>query len=106
MANDLETAVNSRSNELTYAELRGFFPADTQEYLVDYLVNLQESLITVAQFVDQIVDSQTYEPQFGTGSPEGVVTANLNRTYYDLTGVPELWVNPTAGSNTGWVQVV
>ncbi len=106
MANDLQTAVNSASNELTYSELTGFFPGPGKEYLVDYLANLQENIDTIARFVDQLVDSGTYEPQFGTGSPEGVVTANLNRTYYDLTGVPELWVNPTAGSNTGWVQVV
>lgn len=52
------------------------------------------------------INDGRYSPQFGSGSPEGVVTANRNQTYYDLTGTPELWVNPTIGANTGWVQVV
>lgn len=46
-----------------------------------------------------------FEPQFGSGSPEGVVVANYNRQYFD-TSIPQHWVNPVQGANTGWVQVV
>lgn len=51
------------------------------------------------------INDGRYEPQFGSGSPEAVVTANLNGFYSD-TSVPTLWVNDTPGANTGWVQLV
>ena len=98
---ELQTLVNSRSNELTYSELQEFFPGAGREYLIDYLSDLQQNIDQIARYVDENIS-----PQFGTGSPEGVVTANANKTYYDLSGTPELWVNPTQGSDIGWVQVV
>ena len=87
------------TNNLTYADLQRLFPKPGQEYLVEYLRNLLQDIVTVAAAVDN------NQPQFGSGSPEGVVTANLNRTYYD-TSIPEMWVNETVGANTGWVQIV
>lgn len=51
------------------------------------------------------INDGRYSPQFGAGSPEGVVTSNRNQTYFDLS-VPEMWVNPAIGANTGWVQIV
>lgn len=41
----------------------------------------------------------------GSGSPEGVVTANPGTTYWDTTG-QSLWVKDTGTGNTGWVQLI
>ena len=40
----------------------------------------------------------------GTGSPEGVVTANQSRQYYD-SGAGTLYCNAVVGASTGWVAV-
>lgn len=41
----------------------------------------------------------------GDGSPEGVVTANIGREYFDMTlpSSPRRYVKTTNNSNTGWV---
>lgn len=62
------------------------------------------NIATNAAGIADINDGR-YEPQFGTGSPEGIVTANKSRLYSD-TSVPTLWINETEGVNTGWVQLV
>jgi hypothetical protein len=41
----------------------------------------------------------------GSGSPEGVVTANPGATYWDATG-KVFWVKDTGAGNTGWYQLV
>ncbi len=44
------------------------------------------------------------QPQTGTATPEGAVTSNLNRTYYRIDGMTtEIYFNPMAGVNTGWI---
>ena len=44
------------------------------------------------------------QPQTGTDEPEGNITSNLNRTYYRIDGeTREIYFNPTAGVNTGWI---
>lgn len=43
--------------------------------------------------------------QFGTTSPEGVVTASPGITYLNTTD-NSLWVKKTGTSNTGWLQMV
>ncbi len=43
--------------------------------------------------------------QSGSGSPEGVKTANPGGTYWDVTG-QSLWVKNTGTGTTGWVQVI
>ncbi len=46
------------------------------------------------------------QPQTGTAAPEGMVTSNLSRTYYQIDGMTTaLFFNPMAGVNTGWVQI-
>ena len=62
------------------------------------------NISTNTSAIDDINDGR-YSPQFGSGSPEGVVTANRNQTYFD-TSVPSMWVNSTIGASTGWVQIV
>ena len=41
----------------------------------------------------------------GTGSPEGVLTANPNKFYRDMAG-PNLYWKSTGTGNTGWLLVV
>ena len=69
--------------------------------------NISQNTSDIAQNASDIADINDgrYSPQFGTGSPEGVVTANRNQTYFD-TSVPAMWVNPATGANTGWIQIV
>ena len=69
--------------------------------------NISQNTSDIAQNASDIADINDgrYSPQFGTGSPEGVVTANRNQTYFD-TSVPAMWVNPAIGASTGWVQIV
>lgn len=44
-------------------------------------------------------------PQKGAESdPNGVYVANLNGLYID-TNLNVIWFNPSAGEDTGWVQV-
>jgi len=44
----------------------------------------------------------------GTGSPEGVVTANPPQGYMDITDTahPVLWFKITGTGNTGWVNFI
>ncbi len=41
----------------------------------------------------------------GNGSPEGVKTATVGTTYWDIAG-QSLWVKNTGAGNTGWKQVI
>ncbi len=41
----------------------------------------------------------------GSGSPEGVETANPGTTYWDATG-KIFWVKDTGAGNTGWYRLV
>lgn len=43
--------------------------------------------------------------QIGSGSPEGVVTAEPGTMYWDSVG-DALWVKETGSGNTGWHQIV
>lgn len=46
-------------------------------------------------------------PIQGTGSPEGVVVANVSQMYMDLAGISEnvLYIKQTGIGNTGWMLV-
>jgi len=41
---------------------------------------------------------------YGSGSPEGVVTANVGQGYVNINN-GNFWVKQTGTQNTGWVQV-
>lgn len=43
----------------------------------------------------------------GTGAPNGNVTSNDSRQYFDTAGAAgaRFWVNPDVGENTGWVAI-
>ncbi len=46
-------------------------------------------------------------PTGGSGSPEGVVTGGLGRTYVDNSvDPPNVWIKVTASGNTGWRQII
>lgn len=51
-----------------------------------------------------MVQDGDFGPQFGTGSPEGVIAANYSLLYID-TDVNQLHYNPTYGANTGWIAL-
>lgn len=77
--------------------------ADIATNTADIATNSADIATNTAAITD--INDGRYSPQFGAGSPEGVVTSNRNQTYFDLS-VPEMWVNPAIGVNTGWVQIV
>lgn len=47
------------------------------------------------------------EIQEGTGSPEGVITANTKKLYFNTSGSPGsyIYIKTTDNSNTGWVAI-
>lgn len=47
------------------------------------------------------VNDGEFSPQFGSGSPEGVVTANYSLFYVD-TSTNRIYYNTTVGAQTGW----
>ncbi len=57
------------------------------------LINLAASIVTAGSGLN------------GSGSPEGVVTANPGTTYFD-TASAIFWVKQTGTGNTGWYQLV
>ena len=56
--------------------------------------NLQDSGVLIVDLI----------PLSGTGSPEGVITANINGYFVD-TAAPQNYYNPVPGANTGWLVV-
>lgn len=53
------------------------------------------------------ISATTTVPTGGTGSPEGVVSGGLGRTYVDNSvAPPSFWVKSTASGNTGWRQLI
>ena len=65
------------------------------------MVSTLQGAVTTLQ--SQVVSLQ---PQTGTAEPEGMVESNLNRTYYRIDGMTvEIYFNPSATGNTGWVLV-
>lgn len=64
--------------------------------LVNDYTSVLNSLRTIAGAIEYM--------EVGTGSPEGVVTANQSRQYYD-SGAGTLYCNAVVGASTGWVAV-
>lgn len=72
----------------------------------DYF-HLKRDVFNILSFIElivQAVDDGEFSPQIGTGSPEGVVTANYSLKYIDTSG-PTEYYNPTYGAITGWVAL-
>ena len=62
----------------------------------------QEFMLWTQDITDQINFNTTAE---GSGSPEGVLTANPNKFYRDIA-VPNLYWKSTGSGDTGWLLVV
>lgn len=74
--------------------IRQAFPGITNDAVIDYLAKTREIVIILNQIA----------PQFGSGSPEGVVTSTLSQKYIDTVANTEYY-NPDFGVNTGWVAL-
>jgi len=83
----------------SYENIRVALPSASQDFVRDY-----------AAMKDDINDLfKGLSPQFGTGSPEGTVTATASLVYYDVDLSPVSvtgWFNATIGSNTGWTIII
>jgi hypothetical protein len=91
----------TRQTLRSYSDIAASLPKATNKFVADYSA-MKDDILKALKGVDSL------SPQFGTGSPEGVVTANLSQTYYDTTNSPTnvtMYINENVGSNTGWVVV-
>ena len=69
--------------------------------------NSVEDYMRLKDSVNQIIaifNDGEASPQFGSGSPEGVVTANYSLFYID-TVANTLYYNQTFGSDTSWIAL-
>lgn len=73
----------------------------------DWSDNSVEDYMGLKDALDQIISAFNdgdISPQFGTGSPEGIVTSNYSLKYID-TAVPTEYYNETFESDTGWIAL-
>ena len=66
----------------------------------DALVNDYTSVLNSLRALASAIEYM----KVGTGSPEGSVTANASRQYYD-SGTGTLYCNAVVGASTGWVAI-
>lgn len=86
----------------SYLQIRQALPSAKEDFVRDYSA-IKEDLSKAEKNISDL------SPLFGVGSPEGVVVANLSKTYIDTTNSPAnvtMWVNETVGADTGWLMVV
>lgn len=90
----------------TYADCRNEHSNWPDNAIEDYqqLKADINALIEFSNNLESSIDNGDFSPQFGVGSPEGVVTANYSLKYID-TSVPTEYYNPAFGSDTGWVAL-
>lgn len=69
-----------------------------------YLKRDYDNLINAVTALLVAIQDGEFSPVIGTGSPEGVVTANHSLKYIDES-VPTEYYNPTYGANTGWIAL-
>ena len=80
-------------------ECRSEHPKWSDNAIEDYMSKFRD-----IETLFNLVNNGDLSPQFGTGSPEGVVTANYSLKYID-TAVPTEYFNETFGADTGWVAL-
>lgn len=90
MANSIVTL----QSMFDYQSIKDAFPNADERAINDYSAKGREILRSLRESA----------PEQGSGSPEGVVTSTLSRLYVD-TDIPQLYFNPSLGSNTGWVAI-
>lgn len=91
----------SRQVLQSYQDIRRALPSATDDFVRDYS-GMKEDITKAEKSILSL------SPQFGVGSPEGVVVANLSQIYFDTTATPAsvtMYTNEVVGSDTGWVVV-
>lgn len=88
------TKFRTNQNAGDHALIKQMFPGITETGADDYLAKTTDILKLINETA----------PSSGTGSPEGVVSANLSQLYID-TAVPQQYWNPNYGAKTGWVAL-
>lgn len=70
-----------------------------EDYL--QLKNDYDNLVNGVSVIISAINSGEFSPLSGTGSPEGVETANYSLMYID-TATNDIYYNTTFGADTGW----
>jgi hypothetical protein len=86
----------SRQTIKDYTEARDSISFKNDNGLEDYMAMKED----IDQFLTFIAEGM-FSPQFGQGSPEGVVTSNLSKQYID-TDTNTVYYNLESSVNTGW----
>ena len=96
--------ITTRQIVIEYDDVRQTYKFSSENAVEDFMAMKSD----ISAMIELLNTDNTADflPQFGSGSPESVVTANLNGTYYDTDGVNAVqYINETAGNNTGWQEV-
>jgi len=66
---------------------------------------LEAGSITINPTTDNFLTISGFTINWGTGSPEGVVTANPGSFYGDDSGTGNFWFKQSGVGNTGWINL-
>jgi len=95
--------IQTRQFIIEYHEATNTYHFKSDQATEDFMA-LKADVFAVIELLN--AESSTFTPQFGSGSPEGAVTSNYNRTYFDTSGTSAVqYINETVGESTGWQQV-
>ncbi len=95
--------ITTRQIAVEYDDVRRVYTFRSEDAVEDFMAMKSDISETIELLNDEV---STFTPQFGSGSPEGVVVANFNRTYYDTDAVNAVqYINETVGNDTGWQEV-
>ena len=95
--------IETRQIVIEYDEARETYNFKSENATEDFMA-LKADVFAVLELLN--AETSTFTPQFGSGSPEGAVTANFNRTYFDTSGLNAVqYINETVGASTGWQEV-
>lgn len=91
--------IKSRQVIESYFDCKSNHPNWSEMAIEDYQA-LKDDIFT---FIS-LVNNGELSPQFGTGSPEGLIVSNYSLKYID-TSIPTEYYNPVYGSKTGWIAL-
>lgn len=95
--------ITSRQIVIEYDDVRQTYSFKSENAVEDFMA-LKSDVFETLELLN--AETSTFTPQFGSGSPEGVVTANFNRTYFDTDAANAVqYINETVGLSTGWQEV-
>lgn len=95
--------ITTRQIVIEYDDVRQTYAFKSENAVEDFMA-LKSDVFAVLELLN--AETSTFTPQFGSGSPEGNVTANFNRTYFDTDGANAVqYINETVGESTGWQEV-